>query len=318
MTEIGGYIELERFRGSLYHDDAVALNCGRNCLAYIIAARGVERILLPSFLCDSVSGLCAREGVTTREYRITESLQPEWSFGVEDGEYLYLVDYYGQLSAETLARARALSGGRLIVDETQNYFAKPSTGVDTLYSCRKYFGVPDGGFLYTDAPAIERVHRSESRGRVDYLVGRLERSAGEFFEAARANNDSFASEPVRAMSRFTENMLRGIDYRFVADTRNDNYDVLARRLDGLNGLALNRPNGPFVYPLLVDGGERAKKALAEKGIFVPTLWPNVLGGTGDPVARRFARDILPLPVDQRYGRDEMLAIVDALEKVGVI
>ena len=36
QKEIGGYLELERFSGSLYHDNALALSSGRACLAYLI------------------------------------------------------------------------------------------------------------------------------------------------------------------------------------------------------------------------------------------------------------------------------------------
>ena len=50
----GGYFELEVFEGSVFHDDAVSLNTGRNALGYVLEARGIERILLPDYLCDSV------------------------------------------------------------------------------------------------------------------------------------------------------------------------------------------------------------------------------------------------------------------------
>ena len=70
MREIGGYIEFERFHGSLFHDDALALNCGRACLDYLIEARGISKILLPTFLCGSVIDLCNRKGVKVRQYHV--------------------------------------------------------------------------------------------------------------------------------------------------------------------------------------------------------------------------------------------------------
>ena len=30
------------------------------------------------------------------------------------------------------------------------FYAKPIHGNDTFYTCRKFFGVPDGAYLYTD------------------------------------------------------------------------------------------------------------------------------------------------------------------------
>ena len=42
MKEIGGYMDCERFSGKLLHDDGILLNCGRNCLAFLIMGREVR------------------------------------------------------------------------------------------------------------------------------------------------------------------------------------------------------------------------------------------------------------------------------------
>lgn len=43
MTEIGGYIELDDFHGSMLHEKAKHLNCGRNALAYLIESRKIKK-----------------------------------------------------------------------------------------------------------------------------------------------------------------------------------------------------------------------------------------------------------------------------------
>ena len=53
MREIGGYIELETFRGRMLHEEATKLNCGRNALAYLCEAKKIEKLYLPYFLCSS-------------------------------------------------------------------------------------------------------------------------------------------------------------------------------------------------------------------------------------------------------------------------
>ena len=62
MKEIGGYFGLEEFAGKEYYPDLVALNNARNALVYLIRARGVKKLFIPYFLCDSVSSVCDREG----------------------------------------------------------------------------------------------------------------------------------------------------------------------------------------------------------------------------------------------------------------
>ena len=226
--EIGGFIEFERYGGEELHRDAIALNCGRGCLAYVVEARGVSSIWVPSFLCDSVVALLARyPSVTVREYPVTRGLLPDYgSVSLGTNDYLYLVDYYGQLTEGDIRHAASLCDGRLIVDEAQGFFVPPMPGVDTLYTCRKFFGVPDGAYLHTTARLDRELPPDESHGRMGFLLGRFERPSSEFYDEYAANNHLFANEPVRAMSPLTHNLLRGIDYGAVARRRKQNFALL--------------------------------------------------------------------------------------------
>lgn len=313
--EIGGYLELEWFGGKPYHENVVALNCGRGCLAYLVELRSIRAIWLPDFMCGSVPALYRREGVAVRTYSVGWDMLPVYDFEVAAGEWLLLADYYGQLRPEDIDRARGHCGGGLVVDETQGFFRAPWPGVDTVYTCRKWFGVADGGYLATsDGARLKReLPSDESHGRMGYLLGRFERPASEFFEEAQANNDLFADEPARAMSPITENIMGAIDYERVKARREANWRALHELLGGLNGLDLHEPDGAFMYPLAVDGAERLRSELIARKVYVPTLWPNVLREC-EPAsaAYRLAHDIVPLPVDQRYGPEEMAMLVEAV------
>lgn len=70
-----------------------------------------------------------------------------------------------------------------------------------------------------------------------------------------------------------------------------------------------------MYPLLVEDASGMRERLAAEAVFVPTLWPNVLEERSpDSWAYRYSRDILPLPVDQRYGVGEMRIVAREVEK----
>ena len=112
-SEIGGYLELERYAGSLYHDDAVALNCCRGCLAYVAELRGFSRIWVPDFMCDCVPALFGREGVEVSNYRIGPDLLPVYDFSVGASDWMLLCDYYGQLRAEESSVLRCIVAGGL-------------------------------------------------------------------------------------------------------------------------------------------------------------------------------------------------------------
>lgn len=308
--EIGGYLELERNTGTLLHEGALALNSGRAALAYLIEQKQIRAMALPRFLCDVVLDVCREHGLRLRFYETDLCLAPPRPEPEED-EWLYVVNYYGRLGQETIA-SLAEQTPRLIVDNAQAYFAPPLPGVDTLYTCRKFLGVPDGAFLYTDAPERE-LERDRSYRRMDFVLGRFEEGASSFYRRASENNDLLDARPLR-MSGLTENLLRGIDYDRVRRIREENYAVLAEALDGKNALPPARPRGPYAYPFLTEDGPALRKKLIEHKIYVPQLWPNVAAEepAGSP-ERVLAENILPLPCDQRYGEEDMKTILEVLQ-----
>lgn len=314
--EIGGYLELERFSGPMLHEGDVALNCGRACLEYLIELRGIRTVWLPDFLCSSVSDLCRKIDVEVRTYRIGEGFRPVYDFAVVEGEWLYMVDYYGQLSRVDVDTALEASAGRLIVDESQGYYREPWEGADTLYTCRKWFGVADGAFLHTSdgARLNRRLPLSESFDKMGFVLGRFERPARESFAESKTNNARFADEPMALMSALTENLLRAIDYEAAKARRVGNWRVLEESLGATNRIkGLVEPEAPFMYPYMVGDAEGVRGKMADEGVFIPTLWPNV---PKDPSAGFEAVDwslnILPLPVDQRYGTADMGRVIATL------
>ena len=76
MKEYGGYIELECCHGKMLHEEAIALNCGRNALAYLCEAKRVKKLYLPYFLCSSVADLCKKIKVDYEFYHIDERFEP--------------------------------------------------------------------------------------------------------------------------------------------------------------------------------------------------------------------------------------------------
>lgn len=311
MREIGGYIELDTYNGNLLHNEAIALNCGRNCLAYLIEANDIRKIWLPYFLCDSVRNVCEKYGVNIRYYHINT----DWTVHnveLQQDEYLYVVNFYGQLSSEYLVCLKK-HYERIIVDNSQAYFDMPITNVDTLYTCRKFFGVSDGAFLFADKKMKRNLPIDESYERIRYVFGRFEKSASEFYQEASANNDFFDIEPIKFMSKLTQNLLCAIDYERIKKLRTDNFKYLNEKLADINQLTIKNVEGAFMYPLMIDNAQEIKKKLLEKKIYIPTLWPNVLNDVPrDWWEYKLANNVLPLPVDQRYGKEEMEYVVGVI------
>lgn len=72
--------------------------------------------------------------------------------------------------------------------------------------------------------------------------------------------------------------------------------------------------GAFMYPLLVQNGTEIRKTLQKERIYIPTLWPNVLKECpADSLEYHCAADILPIPIDQRYGKEDMIKIAEMVK-----
>ena len=312
MREYGGYIEFEYFSGREYHADAIALNSGRHCVEYLIKAKNIRKIYMPYFLCDSVFLVCQRLGVTVEYYHIDINFDPVFDKTPGDGEWVYVVNFYGQLSCARLEKLKE-KYKNIIVDNVQAFFDKPLPGVDTCYTCRKFFGVADGGYLYTDVRLSEELERDQSHGRMEFLFGRAERTASEFYSQYVKNNDIFESEPLKRMSKTTQNLMRGIDYERIKQVRTQNFSLMHEKLGAVNKLKLSVPEGAFMYPLYIENGAEIRKKLQEKKIYIPTLWPNVfeLCREGE-LEHDMAKNILPLPIDQRYGKEDINEIINAV------
>ena len=305
--EIGGYIELDTYRMPMLHSEAISLNCGRNALAYILRAKRITKLCVPFFICDSVPEACKREGVEVSHYHIGYDFKPI-DVSISDDEWLYIVNYYGQLSNEELLTLKN-KYKRVIVDQAQSYFQMPPDNTDTLYSCRKYFGVSDGAFLYTDVALDEEIPQDESFDRMTFLLGRYERAASEFLEEYRKNNRFFRDEPIKTMSKLTNNLLHGIDYEYIEHRRKQNFSYLDDALRDINLLNIQR-TGTFMYPFMVEDGEKVREKLRNRQIYIPVLWPEVVERMeqGKP-EYQLSSNLLPLPCDQRYGEKEMMRIV---------
>ena len=309
-TEIGGYLELEHFDGREYHEGAICLNAARSCLLYLVEARGIRRIWIPAFLCDSVPQSLKAEGVDVSTYEVTASLRPDYdSIDLREGDYLYLVDYYGQLDEKDVLAARDACGGRLVLDEVQGFFRRPLPGIDTIYCCRKFFGVPDGGYLYTDAHLKRKLPQARSSQHMVHVLGRMDDGNVHYGEYS-ASEHLFGSEPVAAMSELTHNLLRAIDYQAVAEARLRNFSLVSERLDKRNELSPVAHAGAYMYPFLTRDASPIRKAMQQRKVYVPTLWPGSASLEG--MSGRLSRDILPLPIDQRYGADDMTYMCNLL------
>ena len=229
MKPIGGYFELELTCGEPYHRGALALNTGRNCLEYILRARGYKKVYLPYYSCEVLLEPFTKLDTEYSFYHINANLELCQPVTLKDGEALLYINYFGLKQDYVKALARQY-GNRLIVDNTQAFFAEPFAGVDTFYSCRKFFGVSDGAYLYCDKRLEYEIEQDLSWERMNYLLKRIDVSPEAAYGDFRDQSVKLKDNPIRTMSPLTSRIMMSIDYGKIAERRRENYMRLDKAL----------------------------------------------------------------------------------------
>jgi hypothetical protein len=317
MNSIGGYFELELPHGEEYHKNAIRLNTGRNAFEYVLRAKAYQKVYLPYYTCDVMLEPIQKLNLGYKFYSIDEFLQPIFDFSIiKDDEVFVYNNYFG--ICDNQVNEVAAKCKNLIVDNSQAFYSLPLPGVDTFYSPRKFFGIPDGAYLYTDTLLDDSFETDISYRRFEHLLGRADKGAEEFYTVFRKNEEELSNQPIKQMSRLTQKLLSGIDYNAIADIRRQNFHIFHSHLKEINKLKVNLELGavPMTYPLMVSNGEQLKQKLIQNKVFLATYWPNVKNWVSrNSIELKLYSNLLSIPIDQRYSHIDMKKILLILNYV---
>lgn len=314
---IGGYFELETRLGPGFHPHAVPLNSGRSGLEYILRSKArIARLHLPYYTCSVVLQPLERLGIPHAFYHVDERLRPMDLLELNEGELVIGTNYFG-ISGAALRDMAARFGNRLLVDNAQAFYDPPIESIDTFYSPRKFFGVPDGGYAYCVADTALELPQDSSWRRMQHLLQRVDEGAESAYAEFCTNDAALDTSPLMGMSRLTRRILAGVDYPAAAQARRANYTALHRALGNSNRLHADLPADavPMVYPYWVENGAQLRQRLIANRVFVATYWPNVLEWSAPgTLEHELATNLLALPIDQRYGAGEMQRILSIISE----
>ena len=316
MEPIGGYFELELSKREHYHKDAIRLNSAKNCFEYILLARKYKKVYIPYYTCSVILRPLKKLGVEFEFYHINKLLEPIALPKLEKDEAFLYTNYFG-LKQDYAKRLAVVLGNQLIVDNAQAFYAEPLEGIDTFYSPRKFFGVPDGAYLYIEKRLDQDCEQDVSFDRMSHLLKRIDLSAELGYHDFRKNDDSLGNQEIKWMSKLTESLLSGIDYEEAKQRRRENYALLDYALKDSNLIhfELNDETVPMVYPYLTNEPS-LRKTLIGNRVFVATYWPNVVDWTiSGMLEYELAKKLIPLPIDQRYGKDKMVYVLEIVKRL---
>lgn len=306
MKAIGGYFEMELNDGNIYHENAIALNTGRNALEYILKeSKKYKKIYLPYFTCDVLLQPIKKLGLECQFYSINEQLEPIFDFSKLNKNSCFLyTNYFGLKDCFIKNLARECKN--LIIDNAQSFYSKPIKNIDTFYSARKFFGVPDGSYLYSAKKSKENLEIDLSFERFEHLLKRIDQNAEEGYKKFVENDSKLDNQPILQMSNLTKRILKSIDYDLIARKRIENFLYLDQKLKSLNMLKLDFTGNvpPMVYPFL--GTKELRIKLLENKVYVAKYWPNVCHWAEEgSLEIRLTDELIHLPIDQRQTKVEL-------------
>lgn len=304
VKAIGGYFELEGGGGTSPLPNGVLLNSGRNALRHIVRKLGVTRIHVPYYTCPVVWDALRAEGCELDFYEIGADLKPKKRFPRND--FVLYTNYFGCCGG--IIDELVEDYPNLIVDCAQAYYARPK-GRASFSSPRKFFGVPDGGVAYgVDFKSYgDEYPLDDSRGRMTHLILRKNGEVEKGYAAFKNAEASLDGAEIMRMSQETRHMLVHIDKERYRNMRISNFAFLDNALHTEFRFHRSSDDVPLVYPYITDN-PRLRSSLIQEKIYVASYWPGV-DNYGNPQER-----ILPLPIDQRYGEEDMKRIVEVIKR----
>lgn len=238
----------------------------------------------------------------------------------------------------------------IMEDVTQSYYLEEA-GKEADYvvgSLRKWYPVPDGGFVVSDERLADgKLENPEpfAGARLEILTKKWEYLNGEKSSEEKRNmkseflkrNRELEEEldrydGVRRLSEESLRILQGTDEEQAEIRRKENYKYLYERLcnktrfipvlkteeagrDGADGRT-ERGTAPLYFAVYAKEREELQKFLQSHDIYAPVLWPAGAENEGilSEEEKYIYRHMLALPMDQRYGTEEMQYMAAVMEE----
>lgn len=316
---IGGYFELELAPNShTIHERAQKYQSARAAfLALLQTADGFDRVWMPHYICLSMIAPVHAAGKQVCFYSLEQDMTPEAELTIGPRDILLFVNYFGVCEKQVDAVLERFNPQQVVIDGSQAFYMEAKTCLASIYSPRKFFGIPDGGLMVCNPPILPPASKDDgSEARMPHLIKRLSGGPESGYQDFQLSEISLDNMEPLCMSTLTDKLFSRCDHESARIARNENFKFLRTGLDKYN--TINLPvevNGPLCYPFfpasLVD-----KEKFSKRRIFMPTYWPDVSERVSqDSFEFNLQQRLLPVPCDQRYSPNELETIIELFSEI---
>lgn len=315
---IGGYFEFElpQVFSELY-PTSLKFQSARYAFIHFLKQKRICSIWMPRYICRTMIDPLLEEGIEVKFYGIGNDFEIEDHVKLEEQEFIFYVNYFGICSENQKRMLFRFDPDKIIFDHSQSFFQSPLQCFATIYSPRKFFGLPDGGLLMTkdwiDLP-IEQ--DEDSFLRTSHLLKRLSFEAEVGYLDYKKADESLIGLSPKRMSKLTERIYKSIDHETIRIKRNENFISLHSQLHKKNKIKidLSSIDGPLVYPFL-SSINNLREFLIDNRVYTATYWPDCVDYEhANNFEKELINNMISLPIDQRYSLEDMNKIVELIFK----
>lgn len=319
MAEMGSFIELQFQKGKEYFkgDNVVRLNSGRAAIFHSIRCFACNIAYVPYYECDTVRNFLIKKGIKVFYYHIDNNFNPILEKNDEHSA-IVIPNYFGIMSSSRMEEL-ASRYQNVIIDNAQAFFSEPIANCMNVYSARKFFGVSDGAYVIGKEinHYYDEYDQDFSSDTSLFLLQRIEYGCeGKAYQSRMINEKRIDGSEVKRMSKLTQTILDGIDYISIKKKRKENFLYACELFNERNIFNplqyFDNDTVPMVYPLVIEDDLLLPKLLQAKH-FQGHLWSYLLDEVEkDSFEYWISRYIIPITIDQRYGKKGLVKIQEVI------
>ncbi|MDB4693862.1 hypothetical protein OAF30_00360 [Flavobacteriales bacterium] len=141
----GGFIGFEDDAPLSIHSNTLRINAARFSLDLVKAEYNPRRIHVPAYCCHSIKHSLSRLSIEMVEYELLEAFSIKDVDKIPRDEWVLLLNYWGLFEHKIEFYCKRFP--KVIIDNTQAFFAPLTKDQIAFNSARRFFGVPNGAFV---------------------------------------------------------------------------------------------------------------------------------------------------------------------------
>ena len=285
-------------------------------------------VMLPDYLCSSITQVCIDEKISYQFYHIKDDLLPDEEQlmpKLDDNSVVLLISYFGMIDVENVAdRIKKQNPNVVIIlDDVQNYYSQYSKSDFWDYrfnSYRKWFAVPDGAEVFLKSGSVELPNAKNTFAQYKFS-GNVLKNFSEWLEDSLCLDLLGKGEEILdtdyncECSKISRHLIPEISFEEIKSKRMENASFLHDELEKLGIKHTYNPvSVPLFIPVFLENRSEVRKKMFSNNIFTPVHWPYESDKLNGEVKNLIYDRELSLICDQRYSIDDMERQIKVIRK----